>query len=113
MLPLASPPFRFPVQGQLELGQVLELLFPFSLTVEFQKLPPISEYIGKDPPHIRMCNRRMFAMEILDPTKGDGMWLLSGVEVNDDSEVDDRVACRLPPPIYPGRKRRSAWKSEE
>jgi hypothetical protein len=38
MLPLASLPFRFPVQGQLELGQVLELRVPFSLTVEWLPL---------------------------------------------------------------------------
>ncbi|KAF3452262.1 hypothetical protein FNV43_RR08360 [Rhamnella rubrinervis] len=67
MVPLASPPLRFPVQGQLELGQVLELRVPFSR-------------VASTPPHIRMCNLRMFAMEILDPTKGDGMWLLLGFQ---------------------------------
>lgn len=34
----------------------------------------------------------------------------SGVEVNDDSEVDDRVACRVPNLSIRGG---SAWKGEE
>ncbi|KAM7249916.1 hypothetical protein ACFE04_019695 [Oxalis oulophora] len=43
------PKFRFPVQGQLELGQVLELRVPFSLTIEWLLLFLFRSISGSKP----------------------------------------------------------------